>query len=265
MDVLIFMGQRNMQGSTGEKCNFPPDENIYEYKYLTDSLEPLTSPTGEDVTDSDGNLLLAAAALKNGSMLPYFTKEYAKTRGKTVAIHSAKGNTSISEWEKGTERFAAAVKKNVAGIKKAAEAGVINKIYVIWLQGESDAIKNTSQKEYEERLIELKNDFKKEFYFDKFCIIKTGYFAAYADWDKRSFEEKKKSDEAIMAAQEAVTNIDSDFVILTDVTAELSVNPVYLNPKEFGPHYNNAGLKIIGEAAAEKLIKISELTGGNRL
>ena len=41
------------------------------------------------------------------------------------------------------------------------------------------------------------------------------------------------------------------------------VNPVYLNPKEFGPHYNNAGLKIIGEAAAEKLIGISELTGGN--
>ena len=66
-----------------------------------------------------------------------------------------------------------------------------------------------------------------------------------------------------MAAQEAVTNIDSDFVILTDVTAGLSVTPVYLNPKEFGPHYNNAGLKIIGEAAAEKLIKIAEFTGGN--
>ena len=100
------------------------------------------------------------------------------------------------------------------------------------------------------------------------ALKKSGDELAHREYDAKTSESvtfTAKSDEAIMAAQEAGTNIDSDFVILTDVTAELSVNPVYLNPKEFGPHYNNAGLKIIGEAAAEKLTKISELTGGNRL
>lgn len=254
MDVLIFMGQSNMQGSTGEKCSVKPENGAREYVYSADALKSLVSPVGEDVKSGSGEVLLAASALGNGSMVPYFVNEYSRLCGKqVVAIHCAKGNTSVAEWEKGTERFAVAAAKIKAGLNKASQADKIDKTYIIWLQGESDALLSTPQKVYEEKLIRLKNDLKREFRFDKFCIIKTGYFAAYANWISGTFKDKKAADAAIMTAQENVVKVDSDFVMLTDVTASLSENPEYLNPKEYGPHYNNAGMKIIGEAAAKKL------------
>lgn len=259
MDVLIFMGQSNMQGSTGEKCSVKPENGVWEYAYSTDELKPLVSPVGEDVKSESGEILLAASALGNGSLLPYFANEYSRLCGKSVAaIHCAKGNTSIAEWEEGTERFASAAAKIKAGLNRVSATEKIDKTYIIWLQGESDALLFTPQKVYEEKLIRLKEALKREFYFDKFCIIKTGYFAAYAGWISGAFDEKKASDTAIMNAQENVAEIDSDFVVLTDVTAGLSENHAYLNPKEFGPHYNNAGMKIIGEAAATTLAEIEK-------
>ncbi len=259
MDVLIFMGQSNMQGSTGERCLEVPENGSYEYRYLTDEVIPLVSPVGENIGGDSKEEILAASAFGNGSMVPYFVNTYVRLRRRSsVAIHVAKGNTSISEWGADTERFAKAVAKIKAGISKASAIECIDKIYIIWLQGESDALLFTPQKTYKEKLINIKNALKSEIGFDKFCIIKTGYFAAYADWISGTFEEKMKSDLTIMDAQVNVTEIDSDFVMLTDVTVELSQKSKYLNHKEYGPHYNNAGMKIIGEVAATKLAELSK-------
>lgn len=52
MDVIIFSGQSNMQGSTGEVCSLPPRKGVYEYKYFTDELVPLRSPVGEDIGEN---------------------------------------------------------------------------------------------------------------------------------------------------------------------------------------------------------------------
>lgn len=281
MDVLIFMGQSNMQGSTGEYCEFLPKENLLEYKFLTGEVAPLISPVGEDIFASDfieGVLLknaektaksrereanekkipaLAAAALGNGSLVPFFCEAYGKKRKcKIFAIHAAKGNTNIDEWQSGSERFNVAVAKIKAGLKKANGIEKVEKVAIVWLQGESDALRFLPKNDYKLRLTGLKNALKAEFDFDKFGIIKTGYFAAYASWIEGSFEQKKHSDEQIMLAQDEVAVEDGDFAVLTEVTKELSQNPSYLNPKEFGPHYNNAGMKIIGEVAGAALAEI---------
>lgn len=252
MDVLIFSGQSNMQGSTGEICNLPPRNGVYEYKYIADELVPLRSPVGEVI----GENVLWASALGCGSMVPYFCNEYARIRGEVTAIHVAKGDSTIAQWQKGTERFEIAIDKIVKGIKKAESVAEIGKIYFVWLQGESDALKCTPYEEYLKLLIKFKNDLKEKFFFDKFAIIKVGYFAAYADWCKGTFEEKKKSDENIMKAQCAAEEIDKDFTLLTDVTVKLSVTEKYLNKKEHGPHYNNAGMEIIGTEAAKRLAEL---------
>lgn len=253
MDVLIFMGQSNMQGSTGERCDFAPRENVYEYRYLTDELVSLVSPVGETLNDN----VLAAAALGNGSLIPFFCQAYEEKRKcKTVAIHVAKGATNIDEWQSGTERFALAVAKIKAGLNRVDATEKTDKVAVIWLQGESDALRFLPRNEYRDKLIALKNDLKAQFRFDRFGVIKTGYFAAYADWGEGSFEEKKLADEQIMAAQEDAAEADPDFAVLTDVTKELSVDARYLNPEESGPHYNNAGMQIIGNAAGSALAEI---------
>lgn len=252
MDVLIFMGQSNMQGSTGEKCDFPLDENLFEYRYLTDEIVPLTSPVGETI----GEEVLGAATLGNGSLVPFFCKAYAeKRKGKVLAIHTARSGTNIDEWKSGEERFNVAVAKIKAGLNKANEMEKTERVAVVWLQGESDALRYLPKKDYAEKLTAFKNALKEEFNFDKFGIIKTGYFAAYSGWVEGTFEEKKAADEEIMAAQEEVAKEDTDFTVLTDVTKKLSVDDRYLNPKEGGPHYNNAGMQIIGEAAGAALAK----------
>lgn len=281
MDVLIFMGQSNMQGSTGEYCEFLPKENLLEYKFLTGEAVPLISPVGEDIFASDvlanapcekackpveknannasekPTLALAAAALGNGSLVPFFCEAYEKKRKcKIFAIHAAKGNTNIDEWQSGSERFNVAVAKIKAGLKKANSIEKVQKVAIVWLQGESDALRFLPKNDYKLKLIGLKNALKAEFNFDKFGIIKTGYFAAYASWISGSFGQKKAADEQIMLAQDEACLEDGDFAVLTGVTKALSQDERYLNPKEFGPHYNNAGMTIIGKEAGVALAEI---------
>ena len=249
MDVLIFAGQSNMQGSTGEKCYEPKSERCFEYKYLTDKIVPLISPVGENISEN----VFCASAKGNGSLVPYFCREYCKSGKKVLAIHVAKGDTAISQWQKGTERFELLIKKVKAGINKAKD--VIENIYFIWLQGESDALNFTGTEKYLKSLIKFKGDLKREIPITRFAIIRQGYFCAYADWVKGTYKEKKSSDKAIMRAFNLAVKTDKDFIMLTKVCAKLSVNKKYLNGQEFGPHYNNKGMKIIGKKAAKQLLK----------
>lgn len=250
MDILIFIGQSNMQGSTGEKDIDLPVENAYEYKFLTDSLVPLCNPVGEDI----GDHVLLSSALGNGSLLPSFCRKYISLTGKkAVAIHTAKGNSSIMEWQKGSKRFDAMMLKIKNGIKKAEETEKVDKIFIIWLQGESDALQFTGTQKYLEMLIQLKNDIKSVIKFDKFTIIRQGFFAEYADWINRPESKKRKSDKAIMKAFDTAPKKDKDFYILTKICTRLSRKKKYLNANEYGPHYNNKGMKIIGEKAGRKL------------
>ena len=253
MDVIIFSGQSNMQGSTGEKDLNPPVKNAFEYKYLTDTLVPLCNPVGEDI----GDKVLCASALGNGSLVPAFCRAYAANGRQVVAIHAAKGDTSISEWQKGTARFDTAVKKIKAGLLKVGDKSV-NRIFVVWLQGESDAIKRTSAEDYLKMLVKFKNDLKSEIPIDKFAIIRQGYFAEYAPWVKGSEEEKKYADEQIMKALDEAPACDGDFLTLTRICSELSVDEKYLNPNECGPHYNNAAMEIIGSIAGQALLNFAE-------
>ena len=249
-DVLIFSGQSNMQGSTGEKSEKPSVKNCCEYKYLTDSFEPLKDPVGEDIGDA-----LRATAEGNGSLVPSFCEKYAENGKRVVAIHVARGNTSLSEWQKGTERFDAVADKIKNGLRKVAENYDIERIFFIWLQGESDALKGTSTGEYVRMLKNFKNDLKRQIPISRFCVIKQGYFAAYAEWDERPFAEKKRSDKEIMKAFDIAAREDKDFTVLTGICKRLSRKKKYLNPKEYGPHFNNLGMEKIGRKAASVLAK----------
>ena len=250
VDLLIFSGQSNMQGSTGEKCCLPPIAGCLEYKVLSDSLVPLVSHVGEDVGDG----LLAASALGNGSLLPYFCRVYCSDGTRVVAVHAAKGNTRISEWHKDADRFKAFKEKVLAAVAKVGEENIRN-VFVVWLQGESDAIAGLSEKEYLDELIKFKNVVKTLIRINKFALISPGYFACYAPWVDKPLAEKRASDERIISAYRRAPQIDDDFILLTDVCVKLSEQQRYLNPLEYGPHYNNAGMEIIGTVAAKAIKK----------
>ena len=253
MDILIFGGQSNMQGQTeGLPCPNPIVEGAFEYRQTTDELLPLKHPVGENIGTGVDSLLRAACE-GGGNLVPAFCREYQKLTGRQViAVHAARGNTTIAEWRKGTKRYDFAKTKINKAIEKAKSLYEVEHIYYIWLQGESDAILKRTANDYLQDLIAYKNHLKADFGIEKFGIIKVGYFASLAPWVAGTPEEKAKDDEAIMNAQECAAILDEDFVILTRICPELSRDSVYINPYAVG-HYNNAAMEIIGKEAAKRL------------
>ena len=246
MDIIIFSGQSNMQGSTGQAGKYSA-KGCLEYKFLSDEFVDLKDPVGENIGDG----LLCATVNGCGSLVPSFCKAYSK-RNKVVAVHCAKGNTCIAEWKDGSLRYGALIQKAKKAIERVREKFGEGKVYLVWLQGESDALNKNTKDGYLNALIDFKNAVKRDLGIDKFCIIKVGYFAEYADWKP---EANKLDDLNIMQAQEQAPSVDKDFVLLTDICEKLSIKKRFLNPKEYGPHYNNLGLKIIGTKAGKALAK----------
>ena len=240
-----------MQGETGcQPTENPPINNALEYRFLSDSLSPLMHPVGEDI----GEGLLCKAKNDCGNLVPYFCDEYVKNTGKNVvAVHTARFSTKIEHWLKGCERFDCMVEKIKSAIKKTEDNFEIDKIYLIWLQGETDATKGTSKSDYLERLTDFKNSLKQEFRLDKFCIIQVGYYCSIASWIKyANTQEGIDRDHAIMDAQKTAESVDSDFVLLTEICKTLSKDKEYLNPRAEG-HYNNTGQALIGKTAGKQL------------
>ena len=271
-DVIIFGGQSNMQGETERLSNTNVVENAVEYKYLTDTLVPLHNPVGEDIR-FDGkpgepftketnqsewlqNHVTGSSAFGYTNLVPSFCEAYVQETGRNaVAVHIAKGSTRIEYWIPETDAYNLLIKKASAAVKKAKENFEIGNVFFVWLQGESNALKQTPEQEYLDNLIRLKNGLKKEVGIDKFGIIKVGYFAINAGWVSGEREEKKVWDETIMSAQEKAVERDNDFIMLTRICPELSLGTEYMNPYVVG-HYSAAGLEKIGAAAGKALGKL---------
>ena len=251
MDVLIFSGQSNMQGQTEglPACNETVD-GAWEYRYLTDSLKPLNFPVGEDICDGK-TVLLRESVNGGGSLVPACCRAYVKTSGKqAVAVHVAKGATTVAEWQPDTLRYQAMVRKIRAAKKKV---GDVKRVWFIWLQGESDALIGTTETEYQRLFERMKNALKQDVGVEWFGIIKVGYFASQATWyQEGSMEERVQKDETIMRAQETIVSENDDCFMLTRICETLSREKRYINPFESG-HYNNEAMDRIGQEAGNAL------------
>lgn len=261
IDIIVFAGQSNMQGQAegryleGEVCG------AYEYRFLTDSIRPLTDPVGENVradgsegyppfTDGiplqqwlDENVL-GEACYKNASLVPAACAAvHAATGREVLAIHAAKGSTQVHQWLPGTDGYTVLLRKVQAGIRKASETHTVRTVSLMWLQGESDSIAHRPREVYAERLIALGEAMQRDFGLERFGIIRVGHFCK-TDWD-----------EGIIAAQEEVCASHPLFAMLTRLTAELEQDPENMNPT-VGGHFGAVGLEKLGRAAGEALAAI---------
>lgn len=246
-----------MQGQTeGLPADHVAVQNAMEYRMREDSLIALQHPVGEDIYVRDQQLF-AAAYNGSGTLLPSFCRAYQSVCGrKVVAIHAAKGATIISQWLPETERYAKLIEKIRAGIRAANRMEKAEHVYLIWLQGESDAVAATSEDEYLHDLLMLKNAIKQDAGVEKFAIIQVGYFASVVSWASQPAQMRRENDEAIMRAQRRAAEQDDDFVLLTRICEKLSLDPAFLNPEAEG-HYNNAAQDLIGSASGAALAKIA--------
>mgnify|MGYP005958104029 FL=1 len=238
MDVIIFSGQSNMQGQTESLPYTSCVRGAYEYKFLQNAVVPLRHPVGEDIGDG----LLLAAYEGHGSLVPAFCRAYVRETGrKVLAVHAAKGATTVAEWlpEHPSGRYNAFLRK-VQGAFHAA--GKKDRVAVVWLQGESDALESVSQQVYEERLQALRARLAQDVGQDVFAIIRVGKFA------------RDERDIPVIKAQEHLCAA-GDFVMLTRVTGQYTEQPEkYINPFAAG-HYNNRAMEKIGSAAGANLAR----------
>lgn len=251
-DLIIFSGQSNMEG---EAERMPEDnspvEGALEYRYLEDRLVPLKHPAGENISN-DGKVFiprhrdgwgttqscaLLSAWRKRTNPAPFFCKGYVKASGRNViAVHAAKGATTIDYWQRGELGYEMLCKK----AKRAIEMTNPEHIYFVWLQGESDAIAKKSKDEYKKQMITLYESLHKDLGVEKFGNILVGRFTM------------EDSDFEIINAQKEVCREHDGFLMLTEITEEIFYIDKYMNPEAFG-HYSVDGHELIGLLAGKKL------------
>jgi len=238
MDLIIFGGQSNMEGQTSAiPEDLRPVPGAMEYKLKSHAYAPLQHPVGEDFEP-----YLGSACFGMGNMVPDFVDVYRKYRKVLVAaVHAAQGATNIDQWSPDGPIYKQA-KEKIDDCLRTCQPEPIEHRYYVWLQGESDAIRELPEDVYLEKLIAYKNSLKADFGIEKFGIIRVGYFCYDTPW----------KDEAIMRAQERACQIDNDFLMLTRITAKLSYDKRYLNPNASG-HYDNTGLAVIAAESARTL------------
>lgn len=247
-----------MQGQTETVSDTSVADGAFEYKFLTDSATPLRNPVGENIrydctegyppfgegyslSDWLSEHALGEACFKNTNLVPSFCDAYINDGDKKVlAVHCAKGSTTIAEWLKDTKNYDVLLKKSLAAKSFAEKKHTIGKIFFVWLQGESDAVKGNSKEYYKEKLKALNASLKNDIGIDRFCIIRVGRFVC----DKR--------DDEIMNAQSEICHEDSDFLMLTEEASDMYETEEYMNPFASG-HFSAKGLERLGTLAGTAL------------
>ncbi|MBQ6677038.1 MAG: hypothetical protein IJM71_03220 [Clostridia bacterium] len=253
-DIIVFAGQSNMQGQSEKLLDGAAVPDAFEYKYATDSLVPLCDPFGEDlrydgtagVAYGDGTEdgwhrlhVLGGAAYGHTTLVPAFCRVYTGSTGRrVVAVGAAKGAVTIDYFMRGSDGFDFLVRKTNAAKKHVTDPS--GSVFLVWLQGESDAIDSTGKDEYLERIGRMSRDLKAEIGLEKFCVIRVGRFTN----DER--------DDEIIAAQDEICARDPLFLMLTDEATELNGIPEYMNPGVSG-HFSAEGLRKLGSDAAAAL------------
>lgn len=255
-DLIIFAGQSNMQGQSETLSDGSVVPGAFEYKMLGDALAPLCDPFGEDITydgkpgqryfDEMGPLwhplhALGGSAYGHSTLAPSFCREYTEKTGKCViAVSAAKGSTKLSDWLPGTPGYSFIVRKTDSARKKAAEDFDIDATYILWLQGESDAIEATPAEEYVEELKVFASSLRSDTGIARFGVIRVGRFTG----DDR--------DDVIIGAQDEICKSDPFFLMLTQSAADIINDPACMNPRVWG-HFSALGLAKLGKEAAATL------------
>lgn len=257
MDIIIFSGQSNMQGESERLSSTDIIAGAYEYRYLTDTAVPLRNPVGEDIT-YDGTYgfpfthgtdlktwlevhALGSACFGYTNLVPSFCDAYyRKTNRAVLAVHAAKGSSAMDKWMPGTPQYELLVKKSQAAIRYAEAHGGAERIFFVWLQGESDAIQVKSKQEYKESITTLFDALSDALGIERFGIIRVGHFCG----DSRDME--------IIDAQDELCREHNGFLMLTTLTEQLELSADGMHPDIPG-HFSARGLELLGEAAGDAL------------
>ncbi len=166
VDIVMFMGQSNMAGR-GYSTDFDPlyeeivvgEEHGFDFRAVSDPTFLYPIITKEFGVNENANGITENK--KTGSLVSAFVEAYYEaTKVPVVAVSASEGGTNSVEWTPGEEGkgMAEEARRRLTECKdflvNNSEYSIRN-IFMLWLQGESDASNERPFDEYDRRLQSL--------------------------------------------------------------------------------------------------------------
>ena len=234
VDLVIFAGQSNMAGGGGDAGAAPAvaKDQGYEFRYgkCPTGLYNITEPFGiyqnGYLSDPDG--------IRKGSLVSAFANTYYKSTGVPVLAFSAtRSGSAISYWQAPAVQAELLQKFDLVNAWCTSNHISIRHRYLVWLQGETDAMSGMSTETYEANLATVFNPLFNRGLEQVFVITigqAAGIPCAYDN---------------IANAQLHLCQTDPRFTLGTDVLRNL---PAVYTPDTI--HYNQSALNNAGSQAA---------------
>ncbi len=235
VDIILFSGQSNMVGY-GEKpstCKIKNGDG-YEYFGNTDELGNIKDPVGERTGRDDKDIY-------KGSMIPSFVYHYLKnTDNNVIAVPSAYGASSIDDWQPGGENLTSTIDKYNAAVSyiKDNTDYKIDKAICVWLQGETDILKEISGDEYKEKFLNMHDELVSKTDINQCIMIPIG---SRRDAPMECAEEINKAQFEL---------IDENTDILCGSTNAMKFSKDKTMLKSDVLHFNTKALELLGKESA---------------
>lgn len=221
-DIVVAMGQSNMCGSGGSIAESPVvSEGVLQYQGGV--IEPLK---------------------RQGSLLPSFGNSfYRQTKKPVILVQTARGGSSSVAWLR--DGLVQDSVKQLQALKKKLEKHKvkIGHVYMIWMQGETDAKKGIDKATY---MSNCRKIFKKmkSAGTQKFLMIQIG-----------QYRNRKYNVDVIIDAQKTICKKNKDFIMVSDITKKLSNDTKWYRDDV---HFNQPALNKIGAEAGKKAGKLAK-------
>lgn len=234
VDLVIFAGQSNMAGGGGDAGSAPavPKDHGYEFRCgkVPTGLYNIEEPFGiyQDgyLSDPDG--------IRKGSLVSAFSNSYYQATGVPVLAFSAtRSGSPISYWQSPQVQAEMVRKFDLVNAWCNSNNVVIRRKYLVWLQGETDAMAGMNSETYESNLSSV---------FD--CLFSRGLEQVFIVTIGQAAGVPCAYDN-VANAQVSLCQKDPRFSLGTDV---LRVLPAEYTPDTI--HYNQKALNTAGTQAA---------------
>ncbi len=253
IDLAMFAGQSNMsgRGNAAEAVQCSPLAG-FEYKAISspNTLLPIKEPfgLGEDKTGAIADFDSQGRTKRTGSMVSAVVNEYYALTGRQLAAVSASiGGSTTSQWMK-TYVFDAVERLDKAKKFLAETQYCIDKVFLVWCQGESDGDSKMTASDYIENTMCIFHTFQSHG-VQKCFVVQTGHYnylkyphvregLSGMAWDKQY--------EIIRTAQNSLCQKEKDIILAG------SFEP-YLEEMKDPFHYTQKAYNMEGKAVGASI------------
>lgn len=241
VDLIVFAGQSNMCGSGGNSAQAPevPLGTAYELDMTKKTYATciLREPFGEGA-NRDYGLQVTGNYSKKGTIASAFCINYYKqTKTPVVGIMCAWGGSSTNTWlNRGLlSKTQSSIKKAKKELKKKKIK--VRHVYMVWYQGESDAMQGNSASTYISRMKKIYKKVKKVG-VEKIFVIRIGHDMTSPD-----------KDYTIMKAQEKLCKSNKNFIMVSKKAAKFRTSSYKYYYDSI--HLNQKALNAVGYEAGK--------------